>query len=188
MRAVASRPDTKEHWPYDPASVTYRSRGEEGQGYVVLGVDPGLDGALAFYDTEAGTLDVVDMPTVSVVRNGKTKRDVDAVEMARIVRSHHPNKAVVEQVGATPQMGVTSAFTFGEGKGVVRGVCAGLRVPLNKVLPQTWQRDMQARGSKAASRERAAKLFPKRRDLFARVKDDGRADATLIAAWGAAHG
>jgi crossover junction endodeoxyribonuclease RuvC len=168
----------------------YNARqGTDGQeGHVVLGVDPGLKGALAFYDVDNGKLDVFDMPTYEVIRNGKTKRDVDADEVGRLVREHHPVRATVEKVGATPQMGVTSSFTFGEGYGVIRGVVAGVGIKLNKVNPQTWQRDMQARGSKRASRDRAAALFPSAAEMFARVKDDGRADATLIAAWGAAHG
>lgn len=168
--------------------VSQQAGQENTQGGVVLGVDPGLDGAVAFYDTTAGTIEVHDMPTYEVVRNHKTKRDVDADELARLIREAHPRRGVVERVGATPQMGVTSAFTFGEGKGVVRGVCAGLGVKLSSVPPQTWQRDMKARGSKRASRDRAAALFPKAAKMFARVKDDGRADATLIAAWAAAHG
>jgi crossover junction endodeoxyribonuclease RuvC len=38
---------------------------------------------------------------------------------------------------------------------------------------------------KDGSRYRAAQLFPARAELFKRVKDDGRSDATLIAAYGA---
>jgi hypothetical protein len=37
---------------------------------------------------------------------------------------------------------------------------------------------------KTASRERAQLLLPNYADLFARVKDDGRAEAALLALWG----
>lgn len=154
-------------------------------GRIILGIDPGLNGALAFYNTAEGTLVVCDMPTVELVRNRKTKREVDPVQVAALIRKHHPDQAVLELVNSTPQMGVSSAFTFGEGKGVLRGALAALNVPTTPVPPQTWQRDMRVRKGKDAARARAAEMFPSYAHYFARVKDDGRADAALIAGWGA---
>ena len=36
---------------------------------IILGIDPGLSGALAFLDTKTGMISVEDMPTVTVMRN-----------------------------------------------------------------------------------------------------------------------
>jgi hypothetical protein len=35
---------------------------------IVLAIDPGAKGALAFFDPKAGTLEIVDTPTVEVKR------------------------------------------------------------------------------------------------------------------------
>jgi hypothetical protein len=50
----------------------------------------------------------------------------------------------------------------------------GIRVPVKATRAQR----------KTASRERAQLLLPNYADLFARVRDDGRAEASLLALWG----
>jgi crossover junction endodeoxyribonuclease RuvC len=65
------------------------------------------------------------------------------------------------------------------------GVLAALQVPVTYVTPQTWQKAVGARDGKDATRLRAAELFPAYAQMFARKKDDGRADAACMAYWGA---
>lgn len=159
------------------------------KGVTVLGIDPGLDGALAVVNSKTGIVTIVDMPTNEMLRNGKRKREIDASYLAYLLGAPEvaPVKDVyVELVNASPQMGVTSAFTFGEGKGVLRGVLAAMGFSITYVTPQVWQRAMRVRKGKDASRARAAELFPHSAGEFRRVKDHGRADAALIAAWGLA--
>lgn len=168
---------------FTPSAIT-----ADHKGFVVLGIDPGLNGALAFVHTTRGIIDVVDMPTHSLVRGGKYKREIDAHDIVQLIELQRPLRAYMELVNSTPQMGVTSAFTFGEGKGVLKGVLAALYVPTTFVTPQTWQREMAVRKGKDAARARAAELFPHDAERFQRVKDDGRADAALIAAWGIRNG
>lgn len=148
---------------------------------MVLGVDPGLTGAVAFFDPDNGLLMVLDMPTVEVIRNGKKKNEVSPQMLAAIIRKHAVDRAMIERVGAMPGQGVTSVFSFGRSVGVVEGVLAALEIPTTIVPPQTWQKAVNLRGGKDGSRARAAELFPRDAGLFARKKDDGRADAALIA-------
>ena len=61
-------------------------------------------------------------------------------------------------------------------------------LPITIITPQRWQKAMEVRGGKDGSRERAMQLFPMQSDLFKRKKDDGRADAALIALYGELHG
>jgi crossover junction endodeoxyribonuclease RuvC len=68
---------------------------------------------------------------------------------------------------------------------MIEGVLAALEIPTNYVTPQSWQKAVGARGGKDASRARAAELFPAYAANFTRKKDDGRADAALIAWYGA---
>ena len=147
---------------------------------VVIGVDPGLDGAIA--KVQGGDLEVWDMPTLSV----KNKRWVNAVLLADLLRGiRTPNSMVfVERVSARPGQGVTSMFRFGESFGLVKGVCAGIGLPLTLVTPQEWRRGMRVPPGKDGSRQRILELRPELAKWFARKKDQGRADAMLIALHG----
>lgn len=151
-----------------------------------VGIDPGLNGAIAFFDIEKGHLSIIDMPTFEVKRNNKTKREVSPVMLANIIGAADEIKgAVLERVGAMPGQGVTSVFSFGRSVGIVEGVMSAFRIPLTIVTPQIWQKVAGVRGGKDGSRQRASELFPNYAGLFARKKDDGRADAALMA-WYAA--
>lgn len=152
---------------------------------IALGIDPGAGGALAFFDTILGSLVVVDMPVLEVERGGKSKREINPRLIADMVLEHAPKAAMLEKVGAMPGQGVSSMFQFGRGVGMVEGVLAGVGVPTQYVTPQRWQKAVGARKGKDGARLRAIELYPAYSKLFARAKDDGRADAALIA-WYAA--
>lgn len=152
---------------------------------MIVGIDPGASGALAFFDAQAGRLCVVDMPVLEVLRGGKAKREINPTLLADTIRQQAPRVAYVEKVGAMPGQGVSSMFQFGRGVGMVEGVLAALAVPVVYVTPQRWQKDVGLRGGKDGARLRAIELFPGFAQLFARKKDDGRADAALIAWHGA---
>jgi crossover junction endodeoxyribonuclease RuvC len=148
-----------------------------------LGVDPGISGALALWDPDLQALRVWDMP-IHNVRVGKSAKNVlSETELADIIRSAEPDRAIVEAVHAMPKQGVSSMFTFGTSYGAIRGVLAALQVPVRYVPPQTWQRRMHvmSSGGKDASRQRVIQLLPRHAHLFARKKDTGRSDATLLA-------
>ena len=155
---------------------------------IILGIDPGLSGALAFLDTRDNTIDVVDMPTVEVKRNNKLKREVSAQLVAAIVIKRHVEAAFLEKVNAMAGQGVSSVFSFGRSAGIIEGILAAFDIPTTLVTPQAWQKAMGVRDGKDGSRERAMQLFPASAELFQRKKDDGRSDATLIAKYGATLG
>jgi hypothetical protein len=50
--------------------------------------------------------------------------------------------------------------------------------------PAVWTKDMKVGSDKSLHRQRATERFPTHAASFARVKDDGRADAALLADWG----
>lgn len=155
---------------------------------IYLGVDPGLDGALAA--CEPGSVDFVtlfDTPTLTVQGKG-AKREYDVHAMARALRgyaAYGPGgvTALVELVHAMPGQGVRSMFSMGRGIGVWEGLLAGLGIPYAFVTPQRWKRAlMDGMGKdKDAARLTAMRLFPSIAGSFARKKDDGRAEALLIA-------
>lgn len=161
---------------------------------VVVGCDPGLDGAFATM-IDAELVDVQDMPTMSRRVAGTDRRYVAPDVLDGLLRSLMTSYIgpadtalfVLEQVGARPKEGAVGAFAFGRGVGHVEGLVIGLRLPRLTVTPVQWKRELKMRKGKDASRQRAMEMFPDHREEFARVKDDGRAEAALIALWAFTH-
>lgn len=155
----------------------------------VIGIDPGLSGAVAVL-TGTDSLAVLDMPTMTVERNGKAKRQVSATELAEIIYTMKNDDChvFVEKVSAMAGQGVTSVFSFGRSFGMIEGILAAFKLPVTYVAPATWVKAVGRGQGKDASRARAMEIFPNNQTDFKRVKDDGRADAALIAFWGLRHG
>ena len=154
----------------------------------IIGIDPGLSGAVAVL-TGSDSLRILDMPTVTVERNGKSKRQVSASELAEIIYTLKSDDChvFVERVGAVSGQGVTSVFSFGRSFGMIEGILAAFKLPVTYVAPATWVKAIGRGQGKDASRARAMELFPNNQADFKRVKDDGRSDAALIAYWGKHH-
>ena len=152
-----------------------------------IGIDPGLSGAIAIISPES--LKIFDMPTMTVERNGKSKRQVSAIELAEMLYLYSARDChvYVEKVSAMAGQGVTSVFSFGRSFGMIEGILAAFKMPVTFVPPATWVKAIGRGQGKDASRARAMELFPSDQDQFKRVKDDGRADAALIAYWGSRH-
>lgn len=156
---------------------------------MIIGIDPGLTGAIAFYDDiNDEVLEIHDMPVMmkSKVKK-KQKNQVNAVELANIIKScigdYGVDVAIVEQVHSMPGQGVSSVFSFGEAAGVIRGVLAALQIPTQYVTPQKWKKAAGLIGKdKDMARTKAIELYPTA--SLARKKDIGRADAILIARFG----
>lgn len=153
----------------------------------IIGVDPGATGAFAILDTDTRRLVLIDMPTAKIKRGPRTVNQVDAVRLAELLSPHIEDgiRAIIEKVHSMPGQGVASTFSFGRAAGIIEGVLAALGVPFSLVPPATWTKKMRLFGGKDGSRLKAQELFPDQAHLFSRKKDDGRADATLIACYAA---
>ncbi len=144
----------------------------------ILGVDPGCSGAIAFYFPEVPSrIGAEDMPTA----NG----EIDAATLANKIAAMAPDLCFVEMVGAMPKQGVSSTFKFGRAFGTAIGVVGALKVPMILVTPQKWKRHFRLSSDKEASRAMALRLFPACAEHFQRKKDHGRAEAALLAKYGA---
>ena len=141
----------------------------------VLGVDPGLDGAIALLGD--GFLAVRDMPTAGELK----RRVVVAAEAAGIIRAWTPDIAVIERVHAMPKQGVTSSFRFGQALGTIEGVLGALLIPIEYVTPQSWKKHFRLSANKDDARLRAIQTWPRIADELRRKKDADRAEALLIA-------
>lgn len=149
----------------------------------IVGIDPGLSGAVAVFGDGGGLLGVDDFPVFVLPRGGKKKREVDAVALS-VLLDGSIDHAFVEQVGAFPGQGVSGVFAFGKVYGVVIGILAARLVPVTFVNPRTWKKALAVPAAKDGARARASQLMPANADLWSRVRDDGRAEAALIGYWG----
>lgn len=168
---------------------------------IIIGVDPGLSGGIAIL--HGGKFNCVyDMPKrVKSVqrkrnRNGQMqdypKYEVDAGALAGILREWVTSQtfALIEQVSAmrkgkeNDKQGTVSSFTFGDSFGAARSVC---EIYLSqdrvcRVVPTVWKKYFGLlRQPKDAARQKAIELVPEAAGVLTRKKDDGRADAILIA-------
>jgi len=162
---------------------------------VVVGIDPGNEGAIVFIDINNGLLkskEIFDMPTLETegnkrkTKSGKvvTKKHtvLDEIEIRNIFISSKIDHVFLEKAQSMPGQGAPGTFSYGCNYGILRGICVGLEIPYTLIHPATWKRVMMAnmdRG-KAAAIVRAKQLFPKA-DIG---KKDGRAEALLLGYYG----
>tara|TARA_R100001443_G_scaffold75063_1_gene82703 strand:+ start:747 stop:1241 length:495 start_codon:yes stop_codon:yes gene_type:complete len=148
---------------------------------VFIGVDPGINGAIAAVTGDGELIGSHDLPVLGTGR----KREINIPHLRRIVaemvgdaKAH----ACVERVSARPGQGVVSMFRFGRATGQAEGLLAGLLVPVIRVIPQKWRKAMAVTSgaeNKEASVLSASQLFMGAD--FTRKKDHNRAEAALIA-------
>jgi hypothetical protein len=116
---------------------------------IFVGIDPGVSGGIAAVDAVGRIVALSKMP--------ETERDV-----FDLLHGLSGGRAVLEFVRSSPQMGVTSAFTFGRGYGALRMALVATEIPFDEVTPKKWQGVMQCRtnGDKSITKARAQELFP----------------------------
>ena len=161
---------------------------------VVIGIDPGLDGALAVL-VDGEVADIIDMPTYWVeLANGKRRRRIDcaALEVALLeCRAHCLGRDVPSIAVEIPQPrhtdSSTAAFSSGMSWGGMTELIRHLGWVVTLVRPQDWKADMSLTSDKEQCRKRAIAVWPDAADWFARKKDHDRAEAALIGLWWTDH-
>ena len=130
----------------------------------IIGIDPGISGAICFFKN-GKVLEVIDMPNMA--EGKKNKKQVNGSQIFNEINDrilNIPNNeiaVVIEHVSAMPGQGVTSMFNFGQSFGVIKGICAAMRLPLHFVRPVKWKKYFNLLNSeKQASRTRVIELFP----------------------------
>ena len=133
-----------------------------------LGIDIGVQGAIALLDETGALLEISDMP---VLHDGpKGRRAINAPLLAAIIFKSHATRAFVEHVSARPGEGAVGAFPFGRSRGVIEGVLAAAGVRCSFLTPPAWKRLVGLTlASKDAARSEAIRRWPNHAALFARV-------------------
>ena len=150
---------------------------------IIFGIDPGISGAICVLK-EGKILEVYEMPTM--IDGKKNKRQVNGAEVTNIflkdLNNEDKAKVVVEHVTAMPGQGVTSMFNFGQSFGVLKGICAALKLPIYFVRPVKWKKHFNLiKTNKDASRTKVIEIFPYISSKISRKKDSNKADSILIA-------
>jgi len=153
----------------------------------IIGVDPGFSGGITVLNaTGLGPpFMVFDMPTMP---GAKGKTELNHALLFQYMNVHKlggPSTTVwVERVHAMPGQGVTSIFRFGQQLGAIEMCAAAHEHQLRYVTPATWKAYFKLSNDKSVARGEASRRFPQHAHMFARAKDDGRAEASLIALYG----
>jgi Holliday junction resolvasome RuvABC endonuclease subunit len=137
---------------------------------LVLGIDPGMNGAAALIRVEAG-----------IIAQGHVWPIILELLAPLVTEA---SLVVVEAQHASPQMGTRSAFALGQAYGAVRGVLAALTLRrVEYVQPAVW-RGSYGLGGGAAGKEAGITLA---RDVLrepGRALTHDEADAVLLAWYG----
>jgi hypothetical protein len=139
----------------------------------VIGIDAGVNGGIAWITD--GKPCVEKMPDTlqdlwELLENIAINAQLDNLKI----------HAYLEQVHSSPQMGVKSAFTFGNGFGHLEMALTAAGIPFTRIRPQVWQKELGCltKGDKNVTKRKAQELFPSMK------VNHYIADALLIAEYG----
>jgi hypothetical protein len=151
----------------------------------ILGVDPGLSGALAIRG-EGTSLLVETMPVIA--------GQVDLPALCRWISAHKDSIriAFLEVVQGRPGFAVKSLMTASRNGGMIEGVLVALGIPYERVPAQVWTREMHVGlGKDMKAKDKSAlvagRIFPFmdfRENPESKKIHDGLIDAALIAEYG----
>ncbi len=127
---------------------------------IIIGIDPGLSGAIAILDNEYNI-----MATTAMLMHGN-QLDLtgiaDWIERS-IVMDGTPIISCIEKVASMPGQGVKSVWTFGFNTGVIHGILATFEIPRFIVAPNVWQKSVLSftnKGDKQASVNFCRRVYP----------------------------
>lgn len=146
---------------------------------MIIGIDPGARaGAVAL--VRDGFAEVHDLPVFDA-------GEVDVIALADILSGDSATHVWIEKVGAMPKQGVSSTWKFAKAVGAIEAAVSLSGIPFSHITPAKWKAHFRLAREKDAARQRAIQLFPKLAAQLARKKDEHRAEALLIAAYGKAQ-
>jgi len=161
---------------------------------MVIGIDPGLQGAIVSIKDDGKLFDIHDMPTVNIQKGKTSKSMYDISILCTILSQISSEKDTVFIEKTQPIYGVRVQASYGLGycEGLLVGILTARKISYELIRPQEWQKHFKitkARGDKKIqSYQIARQLFPLAELATPRGRKlDGRSDALLIAEWGRRH-
>ena len=102
----------------------------------IISIAPGASGAVVIRSADGPILEVAAFEGWETVRRAITRATMSPSESRGVA-------ALIERVWASPVMGVSSAFAFGENYGVWIGALRAAGIEVYSVTPQTWQKNLR---------------------------------------------
>lgn len=160
---------------------------------MLIAIDPGIRGALAFFGTN-GRVAVHDMPTRIKPGNTKIRNEIDPKALQALLRricgADEKGLVVMENLNTFAGGSVQTMGSLEATKAVICTVCELSGFDIAFVSPKTWQGFYGIKRTPSSdTKEQSLKLA---RELFGMEycplqKHDGRADALLIGRYGMRH-
>jgi len=152
----------------------------------ILGIDPGFFGAFCFYDPYKAEIKLIEDMPINYVKKRKYI-DIDTLIEMIEPRKKYIMGVVLEQAWSRPRDGAISAFRSGEGFGILQAILKYNHFKVLKPSPKKWKAVMEVTADKESSRQKVIELVNEETALkyFARKRDHNRAEATLLAIYGA---
>lgn len=152
---------------------------------IIAGIDPGKSGALAILYPDDSVL-FYGVPLIQTKNKVVPAWQTWMKDWRFGLDFAGVGLIVIEDVAARPGQGVTSMFTFGRTLGFAHAIAVATQgASVQQVTPSVWKAKLGLLNSdKGASREKVANLLPQAAPMVGRVKDDGRAEAALLAYYG----
>lgn len=151
----------------------------------VLAIDPGMYASVALYIPGASIKSGVRWTFLDLPVDANERPDVR--QLRDFIRRWLPDRAFIESVGPMPKQGIASTAKFMRSTGYLESCVICCDTEITFVTPQRWKKfhGLPKGAEKEDSRQLALKLFPELAPVLERKKDHGRAEAALMAAYGA---
>jgi len=156
----------------------------------ILGIDPGLSGAIAELDEKGKVIQLIDMPIISYKKGKKIKRDYDVGLIRAFFDTVQKKIVFIEKMQSMPPgFRVQASFSLGECQGIFRGMFSTFGIGYELILSKEWKRHFSITkdkgDEKAQAFQIASRLFPEAKLKTERGRVlDGRSEALLIAEYG----
>lgn len=157
---------------------------------LIIGVDPGLTGALCLIDSQRGLLECDDIPTCSNgVESGSMKRWVDSAALEQLL-AHWSSRhsfardsvhAAIERPIPMPSLPAQTIASQFDTFGAIRATLSKYAEAVRFVNPREWKKLFGVANDKEAARACCLRLYPTA--PVKRVKDHNRAEAILVGHW-----
>lgn len=161
---------------------------------MIIGIDLGLQGAIAEMTGKGNYHGILDMPIVNIKIGKSSKNKYDIMALSKFISHLHDSEDIVFIEKTQPIHGVRVQASYGLAycEGLLVGMLSMRNISYELIKPKKWQKYFgitKAKGElKKQSYMIASQLFPAAELVTPKGRKlDGRCDSLLIAEWGRRH-
>lgn len=155
----------------------------------ILGIDPGLSGAICLLNTETQEISFINGYKVKKA-NGRNEFNLPII--IEFLKNNPIDKCIIEKAQPMPGQGVVSMFTTGLNYGKLYGLLSAFNIPFIEIHPTRWIKHFKFnKYTKEEGYLYCSKIYPSVINEFKGPKGgllDGKVDAFLIAKYGESIG